>query len=29
VSLVGENGTVMLISAFKSRKSISAPELAG
>ena len=29
VSLVGENGTVMLISVFKSRKSISAPELAG
>ena len=29
VSLVGENGAVMLISAFKSRKSISAPELAG
>ena len=29
VSLVGENGAVMLISAFKSRKSISAPEMAG
>ena len=29
VSLVGENGAVMLISTFKSRKSISAPELAG
>ena len=25
VSLVGENGAVMLISAFKSSKSISAP----
>ena len=29
VSLVGENGAEMLISAFKSRRSISAPELAG
>ena len=29
VSLVGENGAEMLISAFKSRKSISGPELAG
>jgi len=29
VSLVGENGAEMLISAFRSRKSISAPELAG
>ena len=29
VSLAGENGAVMLISAFKSRKSISAPEVAG
>ena len=29
VSLVGENGTEMLKSAFKSRKSISGPELAG
>ena len=28
VSLVGENGAEMLISAFKSRKSISGPELA-
>ena len=27
VSLVGENGAEMLISAFKSRKSISGPEL--
>ena len=26
VSLVGENGAEMLISAFRSRKSISAPE---
>jgi len=29
MSLVGENGAVMLISAFKSRKSISSPEMAG
>ena len=29
VSLVGENGTEMLISAFRSRRSISGPELAG
>ena len=29
VSLVGENGAEMLISAFISRKSISGPELAG
>ena len=29
VSLVSENGAKMLISAFKSRKSISGPELAG
>ena len=29
VSLVGENGAEMLISAFRSRKSISGPELAG
>ena len=29
VSLVGENGAEMLISAFKSRKSTSGPELAG
>ena len=28
VSLVGENGAEMLISAFKSRRSISDPELA-
>ena len=28
VSLVGENGAEMLISAFKSRRSISSPELA-
>ena len=28
VSLVGENGAGMLISAFKSRRSISGPELA-
>ena len=28
VSLVGENGAKMLISAFKSRRSISGPELA-
>jgi hypothetical protein len=28
VCLVGENGTDMLISAFKSRRSISGPELA-
>ena len=28
VSLVGENGAEMLISAFKSRRSISVPELA-
>ena len=27
VSLVGENGAEMLISAFKSRRSISGPEL--
>ena len=29
VSLVGENGAEMLISAFRSRESISGPELAG
>ena len=29
VSLVGENGAEMLISAFKSRRSISGPEQAG
>ena len=29
VSPVGENGAEMLISAFKSRRSISGPELAG
>ena len=29
ISLVGENGAEMLISAFKSRRSISGPELAG
>ena len=29
VSLVGENGAEMLISAFKRRKSISGPELTG
>ena len=29
VSLVGENGAEMLISAFRSRRSISGPELAG
>ena len=29
ISLVGENGAEMLISAFRSRKSISGPELAG
>ena len=29
VSLVGENGAEMLISAFRSRKSISGPDLAG
>ena len=29
VSLVGENGAEMLVSAFRSRKSISGPELAG
>ena len=29
VSLVGENGAEMLISAFISKKSISGPELAG
>ena len=28
VSLVGENGAETLISAFRSRKSISGPELA-
>ena len=28
VSLVGENGAEMLIGAFKSRRSISGPELA-
>ena len=27
ISLVGENGAEMLISAFRSRKSISGPEL--
>ena len=27
-SLVGENGAEMLISAFKSRRSITGPELA-
>ena len=29
VSLVGENGAEMLISAFRSRKSISGPVLSG
>ena len=29
VSLVGENGAQMLIAAFRSRRSISGPELAG
>jgi|TARA_Y100000031_G_C7949978_1_gene261055 hypothetical protein len=29
VSLVGENGAEMSISAFRSRRSISGPELAG
>ena len=29
VSLVGKNGAEMLISAFRSRRSISGPELAG
>ena len=29
VSLVGENGAEMLISAFRSRKSITGPVLAG
>jgi len=29
VSLVGENGAEILISAFRSRRSISGPELAG
>ena len=29
VSLVGESGAEMLISAFRSRRSISVPELAG
>jgi len=29
VSLVGENGAEMLKSAFRSRKRISGPELAG
>ena len=29
VSLVGENGAEMLISTFKSSRSISGPELAG
>ena len=29
VSLVGDDGAEMLISAFKSRRSISAPEMAG
>ena len=29
VSLVGNDGAEMLISAFKSRRSISGPELAG
>ena len=29
VSFVGENGAEMLISAFRSRRSISGPELAG
>jgi hypothetical protein len=29
ISLVGENGAEMLISAFRSRKSITGPELAG
>ena len=28
VSLLGENGAEMLISAFKSRRSVSGPELA-
>jgi hypothetical protein len=29
VNLIGENGAEMLISAFRSRRSISGPELAG
>jgi hypothetical protein len=29
VSLVGDDGAEMLISAFRSRRSISGPELAG
>ena len=29
VSIVGENGAEMLISAFRSRRSISVPELTG
>jgi hypothetical protein len=29
VSLVGDDGTEMLKSAFKSRRSITGPELAG
>ena len=29
VTLVGKNGAEMLISAFRSRRSISGPELAG
>jgi len=29
MNLVGENAAEMLISAFRSRKSISGPELAG
>jgi len=29
VSLVGDDGAEMLISAFKSRRSITGPELAG
>jgi len=29
VTKVGENGAEMLISAFKSRRSISGPEVAG
>ena len=29
VSLVGENGAKLLVGAFRSRKSISGPELSG
>jgi len=29
VSLVGENGAELLVGAFRSRSSISGPELAG